>query len=100
MTDLVKPEVILTHESDLDGLIAGVLLQRLARRLFDANVPLEAYHYNFWKQRELRERAAWVAYAARLTSTAAGCAGSAITTGAGRRAVRASVSSERANMRT
>ena len=61
MTDLVKPEVILTHESDLDGLIAGVLLQRLARRLFDANVPLEAYHYNFWKQRELRERAAWVA---------------------------------------
>ena len=24
-------------------------------------VPLEAYHYNQWKQRELRERAAWVA---------------------------------------
>jgi len=61
MMDLIKPEVIITHESDLDGLIAGVLLQRLAKKLFDANVPLEAYHYNFWKQRDLHERAAWVA---------------------------------------
>jgi len=56
-----KPEVIITHESDLDGLLAGVLLQRLAKKLFDTNVPLEAYHYNQWKQRELREKAAWVA---------------------------------------
>ncbi len=56
----VKPEVIITHESDLDGLLAGVLLQRLARKLFDAEVRLEAYHYNFWKQRELRERSGWV----------------------------------------
>ena len=61
MTDLLKPEVIITHESDLDGLLAGVLLQRLAKKLFGAGVPLEAYHYNFWKQRELRERSAWVA---------------------------------------
>jgi oligoribonuclease NrnB/cAMP/cGMP phosphodiesterase (DHH superfamily) len=61
MTDLLKPEVIITHESDLDGLLAGVLLQRLAKKLFGADVPLEAYHYNFWKQRELRERSAWVA---------------------------------------
>jgi len=61
MTDLTRPEVIITHESDLDGLLAGVLLQRLAKKLFDTNVPLEAYHYNFWKQRELRERCAWVA---------------------------------------
>jgi oligoribonuclease NrnB/cAMP/cGMP phosphodiesterase (DHH superfamily) len=61
MTDLTKPEVIITHESDLDGLLAGVLLQRLAKDLFGAGVPLEAYHYNFWKQRELRERCAWVA---------------------------------------
>ncbi len=57
---LPKPDVIITHESDLDGLVAGVLLQRLARRLFDTDVRLEAYHYNFWKQRELRERSAWV----------------------------------------
>ncbi|MGD0744941.1 MAG: DHHA1 domain-containing protein [Verrucomicrobiota bacterium] len=61
MTDLTRPEVIITHESDLDGLLAGVLLQRLARKLFGANTPLEAYHYNFWKQRELREKSAWVA---------------------------------------
>jgi len=60
MTQFVKPEVIITHESDLDGLLAGVLLQRLARKLFDAEVRLEAYHYNVWKQRELREKSGWV----------------------------------------
>ena len=58
---LPKPDVILTHESDLDGFLSGVLLQRLAKRLFDTDVRLEAYHYQAWKQRELRERAAWVA---------------------------------------
>jgi oligoribonuclease NrnB/cAMP/cGMP phosphodiesterase (DHH superfamily) len=57
---LPKPEVILTHESDLDGFVAGVLLQRLARRLFDTEVRIEACNYNYWKQRELRERSAWV----------------------------------------
>jgi hypothetical protein len=61
MTQLSKPEVIITHESDLDGLLAGVLLQRLAKKLFGADAPLEAYHYNFWRQRELREKAGWVA---------------------------------------
>ncbi len=60
MTSFAKPEVIITHESDLDGLLAGVLLHRLARKLFDADVRLEAYHYNHWKQRELRETAGWV----------------------------------------
>ena len=60
MTELPKPEVIITHESDLDGLLAGVLLQRLAKKLFGATIPLEAYHYNQWKQRDLRERAGWV----------------------------------------
>src|SRR5215469_14937901 len=57
---LPRPEVIITHESDLDGLVAGVLLQRLARKLFNMDVRLEAYHYNMWKQRELREKSAWV----------------------------------------
>jgi oligoribonuclease NrnB/cAMP/cGMP phosphodiesterase (DHH superfamily) len=60
MTELPKPEVIITHESDLDGLLAGALLQRLAKKLFGATIPLEAYHYNQWKQRDLRERAGWV----------------------------------------
>ena len=57
---LPKPEVIITHESDLDGLVAGVLLQRLARKIFDTEVRLEAYNYNYWKQREPRERSGWI----------------------------------------
>jgi oligoribonuclease NrnB/cAMP/cGMP phosphodiesterase (DHH superfamily) len=57
---LPQPEVIFTHESDLDGLVAGVLLQRLARKLFGTDVTLEAYHYNAWRQREPREKSAWV----------------------------------------
>jgi hypothetical protein len=61
MLPLPKPEVIFTHESDLDGLLSGALLQRLAQKLFGADIPLEAYHYNFWKQRDLREKSAWVA---------------------------------------
>ena len=61
MNSLPRPEVILTHESDLDGFISGVLLQRLAGAAFGINVPLEAYNYNNWKLRELRESAAWVA---------------------------------------
>ena len=60
MTSLPKPDVILTHESDLDGLVSGVLLRRLARRLFETDVPLEAHVYNYWRQREPRESAAWV----------------------------------------
>jgi DHHA1 domain len=60
MDNLPKPDVILTHESDLDGLVAGVLLQRLAKKMFGVDVRLEAHHYNNWKQREPRERAAWV----------------------------------------
>jgi len=60
MEMLPKPDVILTHESDLDGLVAGVLLQRLAQKLFATEIRLEAHHYNTWKQRDLREKAAWV----------------------------------------
>ena len=60
MIDLPKPDVILTHESDLDGLVAGVLLRRLAKMLHDAEVPLEAWNYNGWKQRPLNEKNAWV----------------------------------------
>lgn len=58
---LPRPEVIITHESDLDGLVSGVLLQRLARKLFHADVRLEAYNYHNWRQRDLREKSAWVA---------------------------------------
>lgn len=60
MTFLPQPDVILTHESDLDGLVAGVLLQRLAKRLFDTNVRLEAWNYNGWRNRPMIEKSAWV----------------------------------------
>ncbi len=60
MLTLPKPEVIITHESDLDGFVAGLLLQRLAHKIYGEKIPLQAYHYNFWKQRDLRERSAWV----------------------------------------
>jgi oligoribonuclease NrnB/cAMP/cGMP phosphodiesterase (DHH superfamily) len=58
---LSRPDVIITHESDLDGLVSGVLLQRLAKKLFHADVRLEAYNYHNWRQRELREKSGWVA---------------------------------------
>src|SRR5205085_3507615 len=57
---LPRPDVIITHESDLDGLVAGVLLQRLAQKLFNTEVRLEAHNYNYWKQLEPRERSGWV----------------------------------------
>lgn len=60
MSDFPKPEVILTHESDLDGLTSGVLLQRLATKLFGETPRLEAWNYNGWKQRAMTEGAAWV----------------------------------------
>ena len=60
MVSLPKPEVILTHESDLDGLVSGLLLRRLARRLFDTDVALQAYHNHNWRQRSLAEKSAWV----------------------------------------
>ena len=61
MMDLLpKPDVILTHESDLDGLVAGVLLQRLTRKLFATDVRIEACNYNYWRQRDLREKSGWV----------------------------------------
>ena len=60
MVDLPKPEVILTHESDLDGLLAGLLCQRLARGLFGEELPLQAFHNHQWRQRLLSERTGWV----------------------------------------
>jgi hypothetical protein len=60
MVSLPKPDVILTHESDLDGLVAGVLLRRLARKLFDTDIRLEAWNYNGLRQRPLTEPSAWI----------------------------------------
>lgn len=60
MRVLPKPEVICTHESDLDGFVSGLLLQRLARKLFETDVRLEAFHNHNWRQRALGEKCAWV----------------------------------------
>jgi hypothetical protein len=57
---LPKPEVICTHESDLDGLVAGGLLRRLAKALHGSEVPLQAWNYQGWKMRALDERCAWI----------------------------------------
>lgn len=60
MQALPKPQVILTHESDLDGLVSGLLLQRLAEKLFNDSPRLEAWNYNGWRTREMSENSAWV----------------------------------------
>jgi nanoRNase/pAp phosphatase (c-di-AMP/oligoRNAs hydrolase) len=60
MVAFPRPQVIFTHESDLDGFVSGLLLQRLARHLFNVEVPLQAYHNHNWRQRALPETFAWV----------------------------------------
>jgi hypothetical protein len=60
MDVLPRPDVILTHESDLDGFVSGHLLQRLARHLFHEDIRLEAWNTQAWRQRPLKERSAWV----------------------------------------
>jgi oligoribonuclease NrnB/cAMP/cGMP phosphodiesterase (DHH superfamily) len=58
---LNQPDVIYTHESDLDGFVSGLLLQTLAEQLFGTKPRLLAFHNQNWKQRALQERTAWVA---------------------------------------
>jgi oligoribonuclease NrnB/cAMP/cGMP phosphodiesterase (DHH superfamily) len=60
MSELSPPDVILTHESDLDGFVSGLLLQRLAKQRFGTDVKLEAWNYQGWKNRQMSERVAWV----------------------------------------
>ena len=57
---LSKPEVIYTHESDLDGFVSGLLLQNLSEKLFNFKPRLLAFHNQAWKQRPFNERTAWV----------------------------------------
>ena len=60
MSDLPQPQVVITHESDLDGFVSGHLLQRLANHLFDQQTPLQAWNYSNFERRPLRENCAWV----------------------------------------
>ncbi|MDB4459259.1 DHHA1 domain-containing protein [bacterium] len=56
-----KPEVIITHESDLDGFVSGLLLQRLAKEKFGTEPRLLAYNHQTFKNRHFVENAGWVA---------------------------------------
>ena len=60
MSDLTQPEVVITHESDLDGFVSGHLLQRLANHLFNQDTKLQAWNYTNFEKRPLRENCAWV----------------------------------------
>lgn len=60
MASLLRPDVVLTHESDLDGFVAGHLLQGLARHLHGGEIRLEAWNTQAWRQRPMREAVAWV----------------------------------------
>ena len=60
MTNLPEPEIIFTHESDLDGFVAGLLLKQLAKKLFEKDIPLKAYHYGAWENFEIRHKQAWI----------------------------------------
>ena len=60
MKSLQRPERIFTHESDLDGLMSGLLLKQLAEKEFAGEIKLEAHSYPSWKMRNLCERHAWV----------------------------------------
>jgi oligoribonuclease NrnB/cAMP/cGMP phosphodiesterase (DHH superfamily) len=69
MPTLPKPDIILTHESDLDGLLAGMLCRQLVRHLYSQETQLQPHHNHTWRQRPMVERAAWVcdlAFEARL----------------------------------
>ncbi|MDE2680931.1 MAG: DHH family phosphoesterase [Verrucomicrobiota bacterium] len=60
MSDLPQPQVVITHESDLDGFVSGHLLQRLANHLFDQQTLLQAWNYSNFERRPLRENCGWV----------------------------------------
>ncbi|MCF7668248.1 MAG: DHH family phosphoesterase [Verrucomicrobia bacterium] len=57
---LPKPYVVFTHESDLDGFVAGHLLHRLAKMRNEDHVRFEAYNYENWPKRLLNESGGWI----------------------------------------
>lgn len=61
MTYLPRPAVLCTHESDLDGFLSGLLLQRLARKMHGEEVPLQAWNYQGWRTRAFTEYSGWIA---------------------------------------
>ena len=60
MKEFPEPEVIYTHESDLDGFVAGTLLVRLAHRLYGREPSLKAFHYSAWESHQIRQNRVWI----------------------------------------
>ena len=60
MVFLPEPEIIITHESDLDGFVSGLLLKKIARKLHGLDCELQAWNNEAWSKRQLVERSAWV----------------------------------------
>ena len=60
MVLLPEPEIILTHESDLDGFVSGLLLRKLAQTLHGIDCEMQAWNNEAWAKRQLLERSAWV----------------------------------------
>lgn len=60
MVFLPEPEIILTHESDLDGFVSALLLKKLARKLYGLDCEIQAWNNEAWGKRQLLEHTAWV----------------------------------------
>ena len=60
MSPLPKPDIIFTHESDLDGFVSGCLLQRLAKSLFDVDIAVEPLSSSPWNNLKRYPKRAWV----------------------------------------
>ncbi len=60
MISLPEPEIIFTHESDLDGFVAGGLLQRLAKVLFGKHIDVEPLSSSPWNNLKRYPGRAWV----------------------------------------
>ncbi|MBM3823036.1 MAG: DHH family phosphoesterase [Verrucomicrobia bacterium] len=57
---VIAPEIICTHEGDLDGLLSALLLRRLAKKRFGLAPRIEAFHNNYWKSRNPGEKVSWI----------------------------------------
>ena len=60
MPEFEQPDIIFTHESDLDGFVSGCLLQRLAKALFNVDVPVEPLSSSPWGSLKRYPQKAWV----------------------------------------
>ncbi len=60
MSELPQPEIIFTHEGDLDGFVAGCLLQRLAELKFGLSIKVEPLSANPWPGLKRFPKQAWV----------------------------------------